>query len=83
MNIIKGNKVVIKTRYANGRRARTNYPYQPEEIKRMQTEPMTVVDVSTAPDSVYIDCKKYLGRPIIQKHGHMWFLMSDLDIVNN
>ena len=83
MNIIKGNKVVIKTRYANNRRARTNYPYQPEEIKKMQTEPMTVMDVSTAPDSVYIDCKTYLGRPMIQEHGHMWFLESDLNIVSN
>tara|TARA_R110000824_G_scaffold305919_1_gene493644 strand:+ start:710 stop:973 length:264 start_codon:yes stop_codon:yes gene_type:complete len=87
MNIIKGNKVVLKTMGigfdGKPELARTNYPYQPEEIKRMQTEPMTVVDVSTAPDSVYIDCKKYLGRPIIQKHGHMWFLMSDLDIVNH
>ena len=87
MNIIKGNKVVLKTTEvgSSGRRkrARINYPYQLEEIKKMQTEPMTVVDVSTAPDSVYIDCKTYLGRPMIQEHGHMWFLVSDLDIVNN
>lgn len=86
MNIIKGNKVVLKTVEigfdGKPERARTNYPYQPEEIRKMQTEPMTVVDVSTAPDSVYIDCKTYLGRPMIQKHGYMWFLMSDLDIVS-
>ena len=37
----------------------------------------------TAPDSVYIDCKTYLGRPMIQEHGHMWFLESDLNIVSN
>lgn len=86
MNIIKGNKVVLKTWGVDGdgkiELARTNYPYSPKEVKRMQTEPMTVVDVSTAPDSVYIDCKTYLGRPMIQKHGYMWFLVSDLDIVS-
>ena len=58
-----------------------NYPYQPEEIKNMQTEPMVVVSVSEAPDSVYVDVKNYLGRPMIQKHGLMWLLASDLDVV--
>ena len=81
MKIKEGDKVVIKTRYANGSRARLNYPYQPEEIKKMQSDPMVVVSVSEAPDSVYVDVKSYLGRPMIQEHGHMWFLASDLDVV--
>ena len=85
MNITKGDKVVLKkTRVGyNGKpeKARVNYPYQPEEIKRMQSDPMVVVSVSEDPDSVYVDVKSYLGRPIIQKHGHMWFLASDLDLV--
>jgi len=87
MNIKKGNKVVLKTTGVGSsgkpEKARVNYPYQPEEIKKMQTEPMVVVSVSEAPDSVYVDVKSYLGRPMIQEHGHMWFLMSDLDIVSN
>jgi hypothetical protein len=87
MKIKKGNKVVLKTTGigfdGNPEKARVNYPYQPEEIKKMQTEPMVVVSVSEAPDSAYVDVKSYLGRPMIQKHGHMWFLMSDLDIVSN
>ena len=47
----------------------------------MQSDPMVVVSVSEDPDSVYVDVKSYLGRPMIQKHGHMWFLASDLDLV--
>ena len=85
MNITKGDKVVLKkTRVGyNGKpeKASVNYPYQPEENKRMQSDPMVVVSVSEDPDSVYVDVKSYLGRPIIQKHGHMWFLASDLDLV--
>ena len=49
MNITKGDKVVLKkTRVGyNGKpeKARVNYPYQPEEIKRMQSDPMVVVSV--------------------------------------
>jgi len=74
MKIKEGDRVVIKTRYANGSRARINYPYEPKEVKRMQVDPMTVVSVSEAPDIAYIDCETYLGREMIQQHGHMWFL---------
>jgi len=85
MNIKKGDKVVLKTTGigSNGKpeKARVNYPYEPEEIKRMQSDPMVVVSVSEDPDSVYVDLKSYLGRPMIQKHGYMWFLASDLDLV--
>jgi len=85
MNITKGDKVVLKTTIvgSNGKpeKARVNYPYQPQEIKKMQSDPMVVVGVSEAPDSVYVDVQSYLGRPMIQKHGHMWFLESDLDLV--
>tara|TARA_R110000787_G_scaffold72495_3_gene161654 strand:+ start:2840 stop:3085 length:246 start_codon:yes stop_codon:yes gene_type:complete len=81
MKIKEGDKVVIKTRYTNGSRARINYPYEPKEVKRMKVDPMTVVSVSEAPDSAYIDCKTYLGREMIQEHGHMWFLESDLNVV--
>jgi len=85
MNITKGDKVVLKTTGigSNGKpeKARVNYPYEPEEIKRMQSDPMVVVSVSKDPDSVYVDVKSYLGRPMIQKHGYMWFLASDLDLV--
>lgn len=85
MNITKGDKVVLKTTGigSNGKpeKARMNYPYQPEEIKKMQSDPMVVVSVSEDPDSVYVDLKSYLGRPMIQKHGYMWFLASDLDLV--
>lgn len=85
MNITKGDKVVLKTTGvgSNGKpeKARVNYPYEPEEIKRMQSDPMVVVGVSEDPDSVYVDLKSYLGRPMIQKHGYMWFLASDLDLV--
>jgi hypothetical protein len=85
MNIKSGDKVLLKTTIvgSNGKpeKARVNYPYQPQEIKKMQSDPMVVVGVSEAPDSVYVDVESYLGRPMIQKHGHMWFLESDLDLV--
>ncbi len=85
MNITKGDKVVLKTTGigfdGKPERARINYPYEPQEIKKMQSDPMVVVDVSEAPDSVYVDVESYLGRPMTQKHGHMWFLESDLDVV--
>ena len=80
MDFKEGDKVVIKTHYTNGDKARTNYPYTSREVKRMQVDPMTIVSVSEAPDSVYIDCETYLGRKMIQPHGHMWFLESDLNI---
>ncbi len=86
MNIKKGDKVVLKTTGigfdGKPEKARVNYPYQPQEIKKMQSDPMVVVSVSEAPDSVYVDVQSYLGRPMIQKHGHMWFLESDLDVVS-
>tara|TARA_R110000823_G_scaffold235607_1_gene361558 strand:+ start:691 stop:936 length:246 start_codon:yes stop_codon:yes gene_type:complete len=81
MKIKEGDRVVIKTRYANGSMARTNYPYQPEEIKKMQSDPMVVVGVSEATDSAYVDVKSYLGRYVAHDHGHIWFLTSDLDVV--
>jgi hypothetical protein len=80
-----GDKFVLKTMGigCDGKpeKARINYPYQPEEIKRMQSDPMVVVGVSEAPDSVYVDVKSYLGRHVVHEHGHMWFLTSDLDVV--
>lgn len=85
MNIKSGDKVVLKTTIvgSNGKpeKARMNHPYQLHEIKKMQRDPMVVVGVSEAPDSVYVDVQSYLGRPMIQEHGHMWFLESDLDLV--
>jgi hypothetical protein len=80
-----GDKFVLKTMGigCDGKpeKARINYPYQPEEVKRMQRDPMVVVGVSEGPDSVYVDVKSYLGRHVVHEHGHMWFLTSDLDVV--
>ncbi len=80
-----GDKFVLKTMGigfdGNPEKARINYPYQPEENKKMQSDPMVVVGVSESPDSVYADVKSYLGRHVVHKHGHMWFLTSDLDVV--